>query len=92
MRSHERTALSRGERVARGVSAKAMLDSALLNEAFDTIEAEIYEVFLAAAHDNDALRRSCQDRIAAIRDVRQQLKSLMITGEQAALHGGDDSP
>lgn len=89
MRSHEPKALSRGERVARGVSAKALLDSHLMNEAFDKIEAEIYEVFLAAAHDNDALRRSCQDRIYAIRDVRQQLKSLVTTGLEAAFHDPD---
>jgi len=77
-----------GDKINRGRNAALALESATLNECFDAIEAEQYERFLASAHGDDALRRACQDRINAIREVRQQLRSWITTGRLEEQKGG----
>ena len=74
------------ETIDRATRAKQLLDDPLLREAFAEIERLAFEEFLASGHDADALRRACQDRITAIRNVRQHLSSLVTSGRQAVLH------
>ena len=73
--------------IDRGRNAKLALESSVLNECFDAIEADQYDIFLASKPEDDTLRRTCQDRINAIRDVRQQLGSWKRTGEAVERQG-----
>lgn len=78
--------MSRAEKIARANRALELLDDDVLKSAFERIISDHMEKFLAADHTDDALRRACQDRINAIKDVRQRLRSIVTDGKEAALH------
>ena len=69
------------EKARRVSEARRLLDEPLLNEALDTIEKKAIEEMLAIS-DAEAMRRAA-DRVRTIRDIRHQLKLVIIAGEDA---------
>ena len=73
------------DRIARGIRAKELLDDSIMSEAFGAAEREYFMAFINAAHDDDALRRSCQNKILALHEVRKRLRSIVNDGTEAAM-------
>jgi hypothetical protein len=83
-------ALTMTEKERRASEAARLLDEPLLNEAFAQIEQAAYRALLAAkaAPEGDDERRVAALRINIIHELRAQLQSVIIAGQQAArIHG-----
>lgn len=55
--------------------AQTLLDSPLLNEIFDAIEADAFEGIVSAKSADDETRRLLSMEVQAIRSVRKQLST-----------------
>lgn len=79
-------ALTMTEKERRASEAARLLDEPLLNEAFAQIEQAAYRALLAAkaAPEGDDERRVAALRINIIHELRAQLQSVIIAGQQAA--------
>lgn len=79
--------MTRDEAVQRGQEAARLLEHEILVEAFAAIEADALEALVSARPDDDVTRRHEALRIAVVRDVRQQLRSVITTGKLAVAEG-----
>lgn len=77
--------MTREEAIQRAEEAARLLEHEVLAGAFATIEADALEALVSAKPDDDVTRRHEALRITVIRDIRQQLRSVITTGQQAAL-------
>jgi hypothetical protein len=75
----------RQETIERGQQAARMLDDPIMQQAFRTLESDALEAIVQARPDDDVTRRHEAIRIAVIRDLQQQLRSVVTTAKQAAL-------
>jgi hypothetical protein len=69
----------------RASEARRLLDEPLLNEALDKIERDAIEDMLRLPWwIRPRKRRMACDRVRAIRGIRSQLRSVILTGREAA--------
>jgi hypothetical protein len=76
--------VTREERIHRGQEAARMLENEIMTTAFGELEKDAVEAIVSAAPDDHVARHHNAIRIAVIRDLRQQLRSVVTTGQQAA--------
>jgi hypothetical protein len=76
--------VTREERIHRGQEAARMLENEIMTTAFGELEKDAVEAIVSAAPDDHVARHHHAIRIAVIRDLRQQLRSVVTTGQQAA--------
>lgn len=76
--------MTREETIHRAQEAARLLSEPLLQEALELIERDAIERVVAATHDQDDVRRYEALRVAVAREVRDQLRSVITTGQQAA--------
>lgn len=67
----------------RASRAKDILESEIMGEVFLAIEKRTFEEMLRLAHDDDAGRKHCVDKVNAIRSLALELKSIIVAGMSA---------
>ena len=67
----------------REAQAKRLLDDDLLKEAFDTLEKDIMDTWVASGVDDGRARETCWLSIRLLSRIKVHLTSIVETGEMA---------
>jgi len=78
------------DRIFLGHEARQLLNNRLVKEAFAELERMALEKLLACDLTDDANRFRLAERIRVIRDLRDELMSVQITGQQMELRQETD--
>lgn len=71
------------EEIVRAGKAKEILENEMFKEAFDKIESALLDGIRRSAFVDERLREKLSQRYASLHDIRDQLKSVVETGEMA---------
>lgn len=76
--------------IARGERARQILDDEVFIEAFATVERDAIEAMIALPPGSGDLLIEYTARIRAVRDARQAIHSVMLTGKDTATRANRD--